>query len=194
MEEIVVLEKALIDNENSLLSNFDREKDSTGRTGFNPAIIKMISEGGENFFRYLKKLNLSRESNILVLPSDHHYYYEETELQNVKTLVILKKLNYIKRPDRYLHNLFRILPPNANVIGCFSDDKTHNKNGFSNYMSSRLFNRFINFLDSKTDHIMSKNEVKELLESHGFKVVDMTMMNGLTYFYSRNLRQIELRA
>lgn len=194
MEEIVVLEKALIDYENSVRSNSDREKDSKGRTGFNPAIIRMIAQGGENFFRYLKKLNLSKESNILVLPSDQHYYYEETELQDVKTLIILKKLNHIKRPDRYLHNLFRILSPNANIIGCFSDDKTQNWNGFSNYMSSRLFNRFINFLDSKTDHIMSRDEVKELLESHGFKVIDMTVINGITYFYSRNIRQIELRA
>ena len=34
---------------------------------------------------------------------------------------------------------------------------------------------------------MDKKDVSELLEKYGFKVIDMTEMNELTYFYSQNV-------
>jgi hypothetical protein len=40
---------------------------------------------------------------------------------------------------------------------------------------------------------MDKNDVSEVLERNGFKIVDMTEMNGLTYFYSQKISgQIEV--
>jgi hypothetical protein len=50
-------------------------------------------------------------------------------------------------------------------------------------------------MDSKTDHNIDKKDVSGLLEKSGFKVVDMTEINGLTFFYSQNVRQpIEIKA
>jgi hypothetical protein len=50
-------------------------------------------------------------------------------------------------------------------------------------------------MDSKTDHIIDKKDVSELLKKSGFKVVDMTEINGLTFFYSQNVRQpVEIKA
>ena len=46
---------------------------------------------------------------------------------------------------------------------------------------------FINFLDAKIDVDFDKKDVLKLLESHGFKVMDMTEINGLTYFRAQNL-------
>jgi hypothetical protein len=94
----------------------------------------------------------------------------------------------MKHPGRFLHTLFNVLPHDANFIGCFSDDKKLKHNGGHYYKPSRLLKRFINFIDSKADHIMDKNEVSELLSSHGFKIVDMTEIDGITYFYSQNIR------
>ena len=34
---------------------------------------------------------------------------------------------------------------------------------------------------------MNKNKVSEILESYGFKIINMTEMNGLTYFCSQNV-------
>jgi len=36
---------------------------------------------------------------------------------------------------------------------------------------------------------MIRSNVEELLDSHGFKVVDMTEMNGITYFNTLNQRK-----
>ena len=36
------------------------------------------AEGGENFFEFLTQLGLSDDPNIILLPSLHHYYYDES--------------------------------------------------------------------------------------------------------------------
>lgn len=161
------------------------KKNHSGKRTVNPAVNKIIAEGGENFFYYLNRINLSKESELLVLSSDHHYYYDESELKRVKTLINLKKLNYINHLDKFLHTIVSILPPNTNFIGCFSDDFELMENGVSFFKPSRLLNRFLNFLDSKPDHILNRKEVADLLKEEGFSIIDMTEMDGLTYFYSK---------
>jgi hypothetical protein len=149
----------------------------------------MISDGGENFFSYLKSLGLSNEPNLLVLSPGQHYYYDESDLRCVRTLVNLKKLNLVKHLDQFLHSLFRILPPDANFIGCFSDANAHKNKGSKSEHSTGLLNSFLNLLDSMTEHRMNKNEVSEVLKTHGFKIVNMTEINGVTFFYSQNVRR-----
>jgi hypothetical protein len=185
MENVSVLKYPSIFNDSFYLTNFNRETTTRRKTCFSPTITKVIAEGGENFFLYLKRLGFSREDNLLALSSVHHYYYDENELKSVSTLVNLKKLNHIKNPDRFFQTLFQMLPADANFIGCFSNDKTQQLNGLPAYKPSRLLNRFINFIDSRTDHILDKNAVMELLEKNGHKIVDMTEIDGLTYFYSK---------
>ena len=176
--------------ENVSVSNHaKRETTSNRKSGFSPSIIKVIAEGGENFFLYLKRHNISRETDLLVLPSVHHYYYDENELKNVRTLVNLKKLNHIKHLESFLNNLFQMLPQDANFIGCFSNDKTMKQNGFAYYKPSRLLRRFISFVDSKTDRILDNNKVSEILERNGYVIADMTELDGVTYFYSRNIQK-----
>jgi hypothetical protein len=50
-----------------------------------------------------------------------------------------------------------------------------------------MYKGFINFLDARIDVDFDKNDVSKLLESHGLKVIDMTEINGLTYFRAQNL-------
>jgi hypothetical protein len=186
MENVSVLNYTGVLNEskNSMLSH--KETITKRKTGFNPSIIKVINEGGENFFLYLKRHNFSKEENLLVLPSVHHFYYDQKELKGVRTLVNLKKLNHIKHLDGFLQTIFLLLPPEANFIGCFTNDKNMNKNGLTGYKASRLLSRFTNFIDSRIDRILDKGEVLEALERNGHKIVDMTEMDGLTYFYSKS--------
>lgn len=185
MEDNSVLKSVSIICNNTHGTNVDGEKISQRRTGLSPAIFTLIAEGGVNFFRYLKSLNMSRETNLTVLSSKHNYYYDGNDLKSTRILINLKKLNLIKHLDMFLNTLVRILPPDTSFIGYFSDSKTVNVNGFQFNRLSRLFDRLNNFLDSRTDHIMNKSEVTELLERNGFKVVNMTRMNGLTYFCSQ---------
>jgi hypothetical protein len=169
----------------------NKDSVSSEKPSFNPLNFGLTAEGGKNFFRYLKSFNLSQEPDIMILPPNQHYYYDETDLKNVRTLINLKKLNLIKDLDTFLNNLISLLPSDANFIGCFSDSKSHKKNRLLSGLSSR----FINFIDLKTDHIIGKNDISNLLEKYGFKLVDMTEMNGLTFFYTQIPHQpVEIRA
>jgi hypothetical protein len=46
-------------------------------------------------------------------------------------------------------------------------------------------------MDSKTNKYMSGRIVTLLLEDHGFKVLDMTELNGLTYFCAQKVKSDE---
>jgi len=185
MENISVLNNPDFNSDNHYEPGYNREQISSGQLSYSPVNFSLMAQEGKNFLRYLKSFNLSDGPDLLILPTNNHYYYDEHELRSVRTLINLKKLNLIKDPDTFLHTLYRILPPDVNFIGCFSDSKTLKEDGFLSGLSTR----FNNLLDLKPDHIMDKKNVSELLEKYGFKVVDMTEMNGLTYFYSRNVRK-----
>ena len=42
-------------------------------------------------------------------------------------------------------------------------------------------------MDSKTNKYLSRRDVTSLLSDRGFKVLDMTELNGLTYFCAQKL-------
>jgi hypothetical protein len=177
-------------NSNSTgINHPDRDRSSHGISGFFPAIVNLIAEDGENFFRYLKSLGLTRENNLVVLSSRHHYYYDMDEMKSVKTLINLKKLNMIKYLDEFLSTLVQILPPDTKFLGCFSDCNVSLKNGASFLHPLKLLRHKINILDLRIERTLNKKTVSEILESHGFKITNMTEMNGLTYFCSQNVRK-----
>ena len=43
-------------------------------------------------------------------------------------------------------------------------------------------------LDSKTNTYMSQSSISFLLEDYGFKVLDMTELDELTYFHAKKAR------
>jgi hypothetical protein len=188
MENISVTETNQIFN-SSAVKHHDRDKTSHGISGFFPAIVTMIAEDGENFFRYLKDLGLSRENNLVVLSSRHHYFYDENELKNVKTLINLRKLNMIKYLDEFLFTLVQVLPPDTKFLGCFSDYAVSGKNEASFLDPVKLIRRKINNFYSSGERIMNKSKVSDILESYGFKIINMTVINGLTYFCSHYVRK-----
>ena len=172
----------------------------------NPVFEILAAEGCENFVNYIEWLGLAKDPDLVVLSSQHHYYYDAEEMKNVKTVINLKELNQIKQINSFLHSIFHILPQKSNFIGCFIDNKKINgyvlRNSSSADHSRRNFNDiensivsrfpFLNMLyslmDLRTNNFMSVKSVSLLLEDHGFKVLDMTELNGLTYFYAQRLR------
>jgi hypothetical protein len=178
MEDISVLQKSGIITGKTVRGNFNWPGPTPVRNISNPVIDNLIAEGGENFFNYLDWHGLANEPNMLVLSSKLHYYYSYEDFKGVTTLINLKRLNMIKPLDDFLKNIYNILPPKTNFIGCFSDWKTQSGVG----IASRLYRKFINFLDSRVDIDLDKKDILRLFKSHGFKIVDMTDINGLTYF------------
>jgi len=168
---------------------FNGKFSESGRPEGNPLIETVISEGGEDFSAYLKLTGLAHEPNLMVLSSMHHYYYDYSDLRGIRTLINLKELNQVSHLESFLHTLYRILPCQANFVGFFTDaDNNDNKRSY--LRPGRLFNGLVRFFDSAVTRIHSKTSVTRLLEDHGFKVIDLTDINGRTYFHARNIRRL----
>ncbi len=186
MENTLVLEKPGIRND--FIKIKLREKEPVAEiSGIKPHLENILSEAGVEFIQYLHFLQLENETNLMALSSTHHFYYDFNDLKSIKTLINLKKLNSIKSLESFLQNVVRILPQKANFIGYFKND-TGNRSVFSFSRTTKLFNGLVNYFDSKTDRSLTKNDVSRLLEEHKLKVVDITDINGMTYFCSRNNR------
>jgi hypothetical protein len=186
MANISVLNRNDIITESKIMASFTRGKFSPEKTTVNPAIDNLIAEGGEYFIQYLRFLGLEDETNILTLSSNHHYYYDFNELKGVRTLINLKKLNLMKHLDSFLHTIYRGLSPKTNFIGCYSDRDS--RTGMK--LPARVFKGFINFLDSRIDNNLNKNEVTEILETHGFRIINMKEIDGITFFYAQNAPRV----
>lgn len=167
------------------------------------AITNLITEGGDSFYNYVKWIGLLNDPDLIVLSSFHHYFFENEDLKNTKTIINLKQLNLIKEIDLFFHSIFKIAPAKSNFIGCFLDSKiqyeyavnnmlsqyhaTNNIDPFENGIKSRngFLNSVYNLLDSKTDRYLTESNVSSLLKRQGFRIANMTKLNGLTYFHSQ---------
>lgn len=175
-------------------------------TETNPVLKKLIAEGCENFFHYFELLGLANNPNLLVLPSNHHYYYDGEDMRDVTTVVNMKHLNHIKDIRDFLHSIYHIISHQSFFIGVFIDRKY--QNGFfsnstldqpqmegkvdpvENGIESRIpfLNMMYNLMDSKTNRYISRQAVTLLLGDAGFKVLDMTELNRLTYFCTQKVK------
>jgi len=167
----------------------------------------LTSEGNESFRHYIEWLGLSRDPKLLVLSSIHHYYYDAEEMMSVKTVVNLKELNQIKEINQFLQSMFLILPPRCYLIGCFVDNKKQNVFSFrkrssvsnvvteeeQNGIVSRIpfLNTIFSILDAKANKYLSGKIVSQLLTNNGFNVLDMTELEGLTYFCAQSNRSAD---
>jgi hypothetical protein len=174
----------------------------------NPVFELLVAEGSENFVRYIEWLGISYEQNIVVLPSDRNYFYDSDEMKSIKTVISLKELNKIKEVKNFLRTVIRNLPYKSNFLGCFIDNNRINAYSLKSHSSFYQRNKsakavendivsdmpFINMLysllDSRTYKSLTSTSVSLLLEEFGFKVLDMTELNGLTYFHAQKEREI----
>jgi hypothetical protein len=206
MRNSITIDNLNISSNQRINTLVDLGSTSTDSGKSNPVLKLLATEGCENFARYIELLGLAKDSNMVVLSSLHHYYYDAEEMINVKTVINLKELNQIKQLKDFLHSSFHIFPASCNFIGCFVNNKKQNgfvlstgpsdsyykrnsdaiENGIVS--SSPFLNMIYNMIDSKTNKYMSERSVSFLLGEHGFKVLDMTEIDGLTYFYAQSLR------
>ncbi len=176
-----------------------------GYSRINEALDRLLSEGGESFYKYVESLCLADKPELIVLSSEHHYYYDQEELSGVKTLINLKELNRIKDIKGFLQSCLYYLPPKSNFVGCFTDNEK--VNGYElKFRSSRdnkkamdeidngivssfpFLNMLYSLMDSRVYKYMSKTEISILLGEYGFNVLNMTEINGLTFFHSQKAK------
>jgi hypothetical protein len=166
--------------------------DITGRIfvpeilSINPFLENIRLEAGEGFLQYLYWLQLEDEPNLMTLSSTHHYYYDGEDLKNIKIIINLKPLNSIKDLESFLQCLVKLLPPKSNFIGFFKNT-IQNRPVFSLTYSSDFFQSLINYIDLKTNNTLTKRVVSRLLEENKLNVVDITDINGMTYFCAQTI-------
>lgn len=171
----------------------------------NEAIDKLITEGGESFYNYVDSRGLSKDPSLIVLSSSHHYYYDYEEMNSAKTVINLKELNRIKEIKSLLHSHLHFLPHSCNFVGCFVNNRKIERYTLRKYLTSGeiirnsddvelgivsrfpFINRLYSLMDSKTYKFLSEKSVTLMLGVHGFKIMDMKEVNGLTFFHSRKV-------
>jgi hypothetical protein len=184
MENSIITERGL--NNDSIYETIFKIENKYVRVEPDVTSGGLTAEDGRNFFHYLKNFNLNHDPGLLILPPNNHYYFDEKELSSVKTLINLKNMNLIKELDDFLYTLIRLLPSDANFLGYF----TYNKISFTgDNLFSGLSARLNNFLDFRTDHNLNDKELTGKLYKHGFRLIDMTQQNGLTFFYSKSFHR-----
>ena len=157
----------------------------------------------EDYLIVFARLGLVAEPGFLVIPYKHHFFYVKEDLKGVKTLINLRQLNHVREVRGFVRKISELLQYQASFIGCFVDNKTQKRlsdkygqlPGHSPEMTetyeygieSRIpfINRMYSFIDARTNRYMTRRTVSSLLKEFGFRVVSMTEINGVTYFYSR---------
>lgn len=171
------------------------------------AIELLIAEMGEGFYNYVNWIGLAKDPNLIVLSSQHYYFYDAEEMNNVKTVINLKELNKIKRVKSLLQSYLHFLPQKSNYIGYFVDNKKIDRYSLrdspSHFDNKKKFEHidnniiscipFINMLYSKmdlrTNSFMSERSVTSLLRDYGFKVLNLTEHEGFTFFHSQKVAE-----
>jgi hypothetical protein len=169
------------------------------------AVDNLITEGGEDFYNYVKSIGLAKDTDLIVLSSRHGYYYDVHEMKNVRTVINLKELNKIKQIKSLFKSYLHFLPNSCNFVGCFVNNKKverfvlRNSSDFienkkcSDAVELGIFstypflNKLYSIMDLRTNTYMSERSVFLLLKDHGYKVMDMTEFNGRTFFHSKRV-------
>ena len=195
----------------------NKQRDKTGisqstptmdLTETRPVFELLTAEGGESFFNYIDWLGLAKDPDLIVLSSMHHYYYDADDLKDVRTVVNLMPLNQIKQIKGFFHSIYHLLPHKCYFVGCFVDHKKNfgfilkinpldkNSESVNQGILSRipLLNKIYRMMDARTDKYLSGKNIILSLEDLGFKVLDMTELNGLTYFCAQKCHPVEKKS
>lgn len=181
-------------------------KNSETELNGNP-ITELVPGKYRMYHEYLEWLGFGEETKILILSPNNHYYYDDEELRDVNALLNLKHLNHIREVKDFLYSVNQALTNKRYLIGSFIDRKhqfsffansTYPDNNIQegvdpveNGISSRipLLNMIYDLMDSRTNNRnMTKKSVTLLLEITGFKVLDMTEINGITCFCAQKIK------
>jgi hypothetical protein len=193
IEEKNIVKRNLDVNLNPILSSLSLEVAGE-------AVDQLITEGGDDFYNYLKKIGLVKEE-LIILSSRHGYFYGEEEMINAKTIVNLKELNQIPDIKSFFNSQLEILPQKCNYVGCFVNSAKHDhhklRSGSADKMTHSdlidlgiysqypLLNRLYSIFDSRTNSNMTERSVTLLFRLHGFEMKNMSECDGITFFHSQ---------
>lgn len=152
------------------------------------SVAKLLTSGGVSLFRYLVKTGLFRDPGVVILSPAEHANFGSDDIGRITTLVTLRRLNLVKHLEMFLNCLARILPADANFVGCFSQpDPGDTADGDVGQVQHKSTLSFFVHHDHYESHFLNRGKVSELLERNGLRLVSMAEINGITWFHSRKV-------
>lgn len=161
-------------------------------------LYKILSdEDCGDFYTYIDWLDLSKKGNIIVLPVSNHYFYHPDDFASTETLINLKCLNQISDLESFLGKIHRSLPDDCFFTGCFlntaRENNVNNNNSRIKKFNLKIplsrykvfFEKFILMMNLRKVLRFQKERVRSILNEIGFMVLDMTELNGKTYFCAK---------
>jgi hypothetical protein len=165
---------------------------------------EIVEEVGQEVFNYLERFNLTKESNIIYLSSVHHYLYGLEELKVVDVVLNFRLLNKVPHLWYFMLTMNHILPVNGYFSGCFLDYQREKKAileskpsmiGYIMLYGYKFFNRIIPqipvlnkiqlFFNHGRLQCLTVEEVRALLHKGGFRIIDMTGIDDVTFFIAQ---------
>ena len=160
---------------------------------------RLCSEDSEDFYNYLDWLDLAGTKNNLILSKEHHFLFWEEELQDIELVINLKCLNRFSDLDEWLSSIHDSIKNLTYFSGCFKEDKDlfEETPDYFKYLKSvekkrykgkrasavsKLSSMLGRFFGSTEFISLNKDITRKLLRISGFTVLDMTELNGKTYF------------
>lgn len=208
MEDLVDTKKTFLTDNKYVRTQLSIDK-AAARTIESDEMVQIIrAEGGESLYNYVEWLGVINEPEIIVLSSQRHYYYDEDDLKSISAVVNLKQLNQIKNLEEFFETIFRLIPQGSKFVGSFAENGKYKNSSFrdksslngslttseaaENGIISRnpFLNIIYSLIDLKTNRYMTKRSVEDLFTTCGFKILDMTDLNGLTYFLAQKTRPV----
>ena len=174
----------------------------------NQVFNRFASEGCEDFYNYLDWVGLVKNPDILILSPSHHYYYDAEDMKGIESVINLKKLNEIRNIKDFLRNIFEVLSIGSYFTGFFRDKnyqggyshdeqeirkkRSRHLEAINNGVESEIpfINMMYKIMDLKTNRNMTAVTARLFLKETGFKVLDMTELNGLTYFCAQKTTSV----
>ena len=139
-----------------------------------------------DLFKYIQYHNLVKNNNVFFLSGKHFYFYDKKDMRGIKTVIHLKKLNNVKYLDNTIKQLHGTLSKKTILCGRFVHCKPIR--GMSNSIRfAKLYEVVMNLLDNNTNRYLTKRMVTSYLGAYNFKILDMTEIEGITYFHAKKL-------
>lgn len=150
-----------------------------------------------------EQINLNHYSRIL-LSTENATYFEDSNIDNLRAAISLKKINYVKDINSYFISMQKLLPDAGIFVGVCETYEQRNyrlKNKYKKFFN--LFNAFdfvlnrvfprlkyvgkiYNFFTKSKLHVVSKAEVLGRLVYCGFEIVDYKEIANKLYFVAMN--------
>jgi len=164
--------------------------------------ITLLNDGCEDFYNYITWLDIDENFIATVLPVISCYCYIPEELEETDIIINLKPINLIKDLKAFFVKMRTLIPEYSYLTGYFENNDTDNlklkdamtvksiydrRNGKKysrhiRYMRSWVHKIVTRFFNKGISNMLTKKSATSLLEDTGFTVMNITGLNGKTYF------------